>query len=85
VAFTFSAWGRHRKLDTPLDLPIDTLDVMVVVPEVSVDLALPPHRQQIAGDRQGYFFLTDPRKLKVQNEIVLGFVHVEDRCPHANA
>jgi len=59
--------------------------MVALVREVAVDLALPPHRQQIAGDRQGYVLLADPRKLKVQNEIILGLVHVQDRCPHANA
>src|SRR2546428_4981690 len=76
---------RHRKLDTALELPIDALDVMIaLVREVAVELALPLNRQQIAGDRQGYVLLTDPRKLKVQDEIIFGLVHVKDWRPHAS-
>jgi hypothetical protein len=37
------------------------------------------HGQQIAGDRHGHVLVRDTWKLEIQDEVVLGLMHVEDR------
>src|SRR6267142_137522 len=77
---------RHRKLDAALELSIGALDVVgALVPDVAADLALTLDRQQVARDRHGHIFLAHARKLEIQNQVVAGLVHVENRRPHRYA
>src|SRR6267142_2160409 len=72
----------HRQLDAALELPVDALDVMdALVLGLTVECALALHGQQVPYDRQGHILLRDTRQLEIQHEIILGLMHVENRCP----
>src|SRR5436309_3721520 len=73
---------RHGQLDRALKLSVGALDVVgVVVLQFLAELALTSHREQIAGNRQRDVLLPYTRDFEVQDEIVVRFVHVDDRHP----
>jgi hypothetical protein len=69
-------------LDRALELSVGTLDVVgVVVLQLLTKRPITSHREQIAGNRQRDVLLPYTRDFEVQDEIVVRFVHVDDRHP----
>src|SRR5437899_4424621 len=72
----------HWQLDRALELSVGALDVVgVVVLQLLAELALTSHREQIAGNRERDVLLPYTRDFEVQDEIIVRFVHVDDRHP----
>src|SRR6267142_1266355 len=93
-----SPWSHCDGADRPLrrhttsndandsdDIDLDRLGLhffRLREPDVAADLALTLDRQQVARDRHGHILLAHARKLEIQNQVVAGLAHVENRRPH---